>query len=211
MTGQRGPLIVFACGLLLCACGKSQQDTDATAAVAPSISASDLQTLESAAFGFRLDYPHDWATRRDFKSSYLADGKWKTYAGSGSRGTPVAALVVPGSNDITHAELRIGVSRTPMEIRACSTPPSSARTGSVARQRINDADFATFEASDAAMSHSLEVHSYRTVHDGACYAIDLLVFGTNPQVYAPPATPPFSREQAFARMRSVIATFRFMH
>jgi hypothetical protein len=61
------------------------------------------------------------------------------------------------------------------------------------------------------MSHSLDVHSYRAVRRGACYAIDLLVYGTNPQVFDPPATPPFSRAEAFARMRSVLASLRVAH
>jgi hypothetical protein len=53
------------------------------------------------------------------------------------------------------------------------------------------------------------VHAFRAVHDGACYAIDLLVFGVNPEVYDPPATPPFSDARAFDAMRAVIRTFAF--
>lgn len=44
---------------------------------------------------------------------------------------------------------------------------------------------------------------------GASYAIDLLVYGVNPGVYDPPATPPFSDANAFAAMRTVIQGFRF--
>ncbi|HET7223673.1 MAG TPA: hypothetical protein VFI81_10775, partial [Rhodanobacteraceae bacterium] len=70
--------------------------------------------------------------------------------------------------------------------------------------------FTTFEAADAAMSHHLDVHAYRTVRNGACYAIDLLVFGVNPEVYDPPATPPFSDARAFDKMRAVIRSLRFV-
>jgi hypothetical protein len=47
------------------------------------------------------------------------------------------------------------------------------------------------------------------VHGGACYAIDLLVYGVNPQVYDPPATPPFSDADAFEAMRTVLGSFAF--
>ena len=207
--GYQGPIVVLASALSLCACNDSRQPVDPTAAVAPSASESNRQVLESSRFGFRIEYPKGWTAQRDFRGSYLANGTWKTYAAPGSQGTPVAALVVPGSNDITDAEVRIGVSRAPEDVQACSTAPSSLREGSTDREHIDGADFIRFDAGDAAMSHYLDVHSYRAVHAGACYAIDLLVYGTNPQVYDPPATPPFSKQQAFTAMRDVLRTFHF--
>ena len=177
---------------------------------APAISAPEASpAFVSQAWGFRIDVPSGWTLRRNFQSSYLTNDAWKTFAAPGSQGEPVLSLTVPGSNHITDAELRIGVSRAPAEVQRCTTPPSAMRAGSIATQRINGVPFTTFEAADAAMSHHLTVHAWRVVHGGACYAIDLLVFGVNPQVYDPPATPPFSDAKAFAAMRAVIQTFRF--
>ncbi|HET9836303.1 MAG TPA: hypothetical protein VFP88_08185 [Rhodanobacteraceae bacterium] len=207
MRAYQGPIVVLASMVALSACGNSHPD--ATAGVAPSESAANRQVLESAAFGFRIEYPKGWMARREFRGSYLANGTWKTYAAQDSQGTPVAALVVPGSNQVTDAEMRIGVSRVPEEVRSCSTPPSSARAGSTDRERIDGAEFVKFEASDAAMSHYLVVHGYRVVHANACYALDLLVYGVDPQVYDPPATPPFSKEHAFAAMHGVLRSFHF--
>jgi hypothetical protein len=209
VRGYQGPLVILASVMALCACGSSHRDADATAGVAPSESANDRQVLESAAFGFRIEYPKGWTARREFRGGYLANDTWKAYATPGSQGTPVAALVVPGSNDITDAELRIGVSRASDEVKACATPPSSVRAGSTARERIDGADFMKFEASDAAMSHYLVVRGYRAVHEGACYALDLLVYGVDPHVYDPPVTPPFSKDHAFGAMDEVLRSFRF--
>ena len=209
MRGYQAPIVMLTSAVALCACSNSHRNADPTAGVAPSATGTNRQVLESHRFGFRIEYPKGWTTRREFRRGYLADGSWKTYAPPGSRGTPVAALVVPGSNRITNAEVRIGVSRARGEVESCAKPPSSLRAGSTDRERIDSADFVTFEASDAAMSHYLDVRSYRGVHEGACYAIDLLVYGTNPQVYQPPATPPFSKDQAFAAMRDVLRTFHF--
>jgi hypothetical protein len=158
-----------------------------------------------------IDVPPGWTIHHDFSASYLANGAWKTYAGPDSQGSPIVALVAPGSNHISDAEIRIGASRAPTEVRHCATPPDAVRPGSLSHETVGGIDFTTFEAADAAMSHYLDVHSYRTVRRGACYAIDLLVYGTNPQVFDPPVTPPFSRAEAFARMRSVLASFRLTH
>lgn len=165
--------------------------------------------LASNAWGFRINAPPGWTVRQDFQSSYLANGAWKTFAAPDSQGEPVLSLTVPGSNQITDAEFRIGASRNPAEVQRCTAPPPGVVAGSVATQRINDIPFTTFEAADAAMSHHLTVHAWRVVHGGACYAIDLLVFGVNPEVYDPPATPPFSDAHAFDAMRAVIRTFAF--
>lgn len=89
------------------------------------------------------------------------------------------------------------------------TPPDAMRAGSEARVRLDGVEFLRFEAGDAAMSHYLNVRSYRGVHDGRCYAIDLLVYGTRPEVYEPPATPPFTQEAAFARLERALAGFAF--
>lgn len=147
--------------------------------------------------------------RRGFRGGYLASDSWKTYAAADSQGTPVVSLAVPGSNHVTDAEIRIGASRSPEEVRHCAESPSSVRTGSVGQATINGIRFTRFDAGDAAMSHYLDVHSYRAVHDSTCYAIDLVVFGTNPEVYSPPATPPFTREVAFTKMQAVVRSFRF--
>jgi hypothetical protein len=161
------------------------------------------------AWAFRIEVPQGWIVHRGFSQGYLANGAWKTYAAPGSQGTPIVALVLPGSDRITSAEIRIGASRDANEIQNCSVIPEAVRPGNPQRARVGNADFTAFEASDAAMSHYLTVHSYRAVHEGACYALDLLVYGVNPQVYSPPAKPPFATEQAFARMQAVLQTFRF--
>lgn len=211
-AGVRLSCLLASCmALFACSDGGTNGAPPAQSAMsAPASSASESpHAFVSQAWGFRIDVPSGWTLRRDFPSSYLTNDAWKTFAAPGSQGEPVVSLTVPGSNHITDAEIRIGVSRAPAEVQRCTTPPSAVRAGSVATQRINDVPFTTFEAADAAMSHHLDVHAFRVVHGGACYAIDLLVFGVNPAVYDPPATSPFSDAKVFDAMRAVIQTFRF--
>lgn len=170
-----------------------------------------MHAYADPAWGFKIDVPARWTIHHEFPKDYLANGSWKTFAGPDSSGTPVFSLVVPDSNHVTDAELHIGASKAAQDVRECTSPPPNVRRGSIDEVTVNGTRFTRFEAGDAAMNHHLQVHAYRSVHDGVCYAIDLLVYGVNPDVYDPPATPPFSDEQAFKQMQAVLATFRFTH
>lgn len=225
MCSGRRPSAGIRLGWLLAPCAAlvACSGTDAGNAPAPQSAATTPPVIASAApasqsrkifvsdaWGFRVDVPPGWTIRHDFRSGYLANGAWKTFAAPKSHGEPVVALIVPGSDRVTDAEIRIGASRAANEVHRCTTPPSTARANSIATQRINGVTFTTFEAADAAMSHHLDVHAYRTVHAGACYAIDLLVFGVNPDVYDPPVAPPFSGAHAFDEMRAAIQSLHFV-
>ena len=211
-AGARIACLATAC-MSLPACSGDNTNKAASspprAVTATSVASGSSRTFKSDAWGFHIDVPAGWTLRRDFRSNYLANAAWKTFAAPDSQGEPVLSLTMPGSNQITDAEIRVGASRAPAEVQRCTTPSSALVAGSIATQRIGGVAFATFEARDAAMSHHLVVHAFRVVHDGACYAIDLLVFGVSPEVYDPPATPPFSDAHAFDAMRAVVQTFAF--
>ncbi len=199
-------LLLCAVALALVAC------TGGGPAAAGSRQASTAhaeRTFASKAWGFAVSYPADFRATPGFSHGYLQNGAWKTYAGPESKGQPIVALVLAGSNAVTDAELRIGASRNPRSVADCTEPPGAVRPGSLGHAMLDGVRFATFRARDAAMNHYLFVHSYRAVHDGACFAIDLLVYGTNPQVYSPPRTPPFTHEEAFMRLQVALAGFRF--
>ncbi|KRE95015.1 hypothetical protein ASG87_17215 [Frateuria sp. Soil773] len=208
------PLLKPAAVLLLaslCACNRDTPAPGASAgnAPAPGIAHAD-DTHTDARLGFSIALPAGMALRHDFRRSYLGDGSWKAFAPPGSRGTPVLALVLQGSNDITAAELRIGVSDDADALAHCTDMPANGSPAPAATEPHSGTPFAHFRAGDAAMSHYLDVESYRAVRRQRCYAIDLLVTGTNPQVYDPPATPPFGRDAAQRKLREALAGFRFL-
>lgn len=169
------------------------------------------KTFTSTRYGVRIDYPANLKLRRTFKHSYLQNGGWKTYLGPNSPpGKPLVALFLPGSNSITAGELRIGASRNPDAVRTCTDLPAAAQPDTKGQTIISGVTFTTFKARDAGMSHYLITRSYRAVHRGICYAMDVLVFGTNPEVYEPPAIPPFTKGQVFARLIPVARKLRFI-
>jgi hypothetical protein len=184
--------------------------TTATAAATDNPSA--LKRFTSKPFGFYIDYPSDFEARKRFDIGYfLTSTAWRLYADPAEKGTPVVALVLKGSNDLTRGELRIGVSRAAKSIRTCLQPPAgyqlpTQRSGHV---QLAGLDFTTFELTDAGMNHRLNARSYRVEHAGACYAIDLIVSGANGDAYDPPRTPPFSDDHAFSRLERALQGLRF--
>lgn len=188
--------------LLLGAC------TQAPTAVLAATTAAGTPVVDRA-HGLAIAMPQGMHLRRDFRRDYLADARWKTFAAADSRGEPVLALVLNGSNAITAAELRIGASTDAQALAHCRDVPASGVAPAAAEVTLSGVPWLRFHAADAAMSHYLEVEAYRTVHAGRCYAIDLLITGTRPEVYDPPATPPFDRVAVMVKLRRALVALRF--
>lgn len=194
--------------LLLAACG--QQPAPKTSAAPTAVPVAEAShAYRDPAQGFSLDIPPGMQLRHDFQRSYLDAGAWKAFAEPDSQGTPMAALVLDGSNKITAAELRIGVSADHQAVAHCTEVPASGVPAGRDTVKLSGTDFVHFHAADAAMSHYLQVESYRAVHAGRCYALDLWISGTRPEVYDPPATPPFSRKDALRSLHDALAGFHF--
>lgn len=191
--------------LLLAASCSGHEDASESAHPTPTA------PLVDTAHGFAITVPHDMHVRRDFQRNYLANGAWKSFAADDSHGSPLLALVLDGSNAITAAELRIGAGDDADARAHCLDAPSSGVPAQASQVVIAGVPFIRFHAADAAMSHYLDVDAYRAIHAGRCYAIDLLLTGTRPEVYDPPATPPFAQDAAGQRLREALAGFHFLH
>lgn len=157
---------------------------------------------------FAITIPAAMTLHHDFQRSYFGNAAWKAFADPDSHGTPAVALVLDGSNNITAAELRIGTSENDKAVAHCLDVPQSGVPSNADSVTLAGTPFVHFRASDAAMSHYLEVEGYRAVHSGRCYAIDLIVNGTRPEVFDPPATPPFTRAAARQKLHDALRGFR---
>ena len=174
----------------------------AAAMAEPAVS-SAAPVFTEATPGIALDAVPGMQLRHDFTRSYLALDSWKLFAGLGSTGTPLAALVLEGSNEVTAAELRLGRSDDAVAVQQCLDLPPEA-TSAADTVQIDGVPFTHFSAGDAAMSHYVSAESYRAVQHGRCYAIDLVVAGTRPEVYDPPRQPPFSNEEAKQKLATAL-------
>lgn len=206
---KRVAALTITLSLLLTACGHQQPPPKTSAVPGRTADAGTSNVYSNAAQGVSLVVPPGMQLRHDFQRSYLDNAQWKAFAEPESHGTPVAALVLDGSNRITAAELRIGASRDGQALAHCTDVPASGIPDERDTVTLAGVKFVHFHAADAAMSHYLQVESYRTVHAGGCYAIDLWISGTRPEVYDPPATPPFTRDDALVKLHDALSGFRF--
>lgn len=196
--------LMTACLVLLAGCRNEQPGTPQPSAVATS-----PHRFTDAGLGLAIPVPADMTLHHDFRREYLDAAAWQAFAGSHGLGHPLAALVLKGSNRITAAELRISESGDPQALAHCEDTPASAEPGSIASEPLDGVAFQRFRAGDAAMSHYLQVEGYRAMRDDRCVAIDLLVYGTRPEVYDPPRTPPFSHGQAWRALHAALRGLRW--
>jgi len=164
-----------------------------------------LSNYANTTYGFSISYPNQFTATSTFASSYLLPTYWNIYSTEGT-GEQVVAIVFPGSNNILSSELRIGISDEPDQVKACDKFDQNVTTSYHA---INGEEFYVGTVSDAAMSHFSHVTSYRVVHKNVCFALDLVSFGTNPEVYSPPKTVPFDQRSAEAALGQVVESFTF--
>jgi len=186
-------------------------DAAALAASPPLASGVSLrgEAFEDLLTGLHLPAPAGMRWQRESHPQYLTPAGWAMFVPASQAGTPLAALLLEGSNEVTAAELRVGRSDDPQALAGCMQPPAEAQ-GAPEPVVLDGVDFVHFHTADAAMSHYLQVDAYRGLHRGQCVAIDLVVSGTRPEVYDPPRQPPFAVDTAQARLREALAGLRWM-
>lgn len=215
----RVPLFFALAAALLAGCERAPKQEEVEAATqtaaeiadpAPPVTGREAPQFQFSddEIGLALAPTPGFTLRRDFTRDYLSGGEWKTFASPDLRGEPLVALVLDGSDKITAAELRIGTSTDRHAVVTCLDMPEGATVEAPDEVRIDGQPFRHFRAGDAAMSHYQSVDAYRHVRNERCIAIDLLVAGTRPEVYDPPATPPFDEATARARLQEALAAVR---
>ena len=215
----RVPLFVALATALLVGCERSPQQAEVEAATqtaaeiadpAPPVTGREAPQFQFSddEIGIAIAPTPGFTLKRNFTRDYLSGGEWKTFAAPDVRGEPLVALVLDGSDKITAAELRVGTSTDSHAVVTCLDPPEGASTEAPDEVRIDGQPFRHFRAGDAAMSHYRSVDAYRHVRNERCIAIDLLVAGTRPEVYDPPATPPFDEATARTRLQDALAAVR---
>ena len=160
-----------------------------------------------------VDYPKDEVVRVDAREAakgYFNEGGWRVGVGPDQPGAALLVLRLKGSDEIRTGELRLGASRDEQARAGCTEPAPWARPNSVGEAELDGVAFTTFQGGDAAMNHSRQVHAWRALRDGTCFAIDLVVQGSIGQVYDPPREAPFSETRAFNDLNGLLGGIHFM-
>ncbi len=162
-----------------------------------------INTWIDNTYGFRFVYPTHLKPARQFEPGYLENGSWSWF-GEKEKGIPLVSLALPGTpQKTTLAEIRIGVSDDPQTVQECRTLPGQAEPESLKTLKHGNTVYTFFSGSDAAMSKSISVQAYRTVHQNRCYSMELMVSGTNPDVMDPPDYAAMKPDEAMTRLNSI--------
>lgn len=164
-----------------------------------------LQTYENRDVKLSLKHPDTMNPESNFMNTYLLPDTWNALSPQSTTGNKLVAFKIPGSNDITSAGIRISTSKNSVDIAACTTTPSNASFEKTTRV-INGNTYTVLALSEGAMNHYSTINSYRLVKNNLCYVIDTYVTGTNPEVYDPKPTPPFTKDSAFTRIDAILGT-----
>ncbi|MDB5265820.1 MAG: hypothetical protein JWM39_533 [Parcubacteria group bacterium] len=119
----------------------------------PDLSSSSIYT--NGVYGFSLVYPAADTVAQTF-------APWRE--GAIATGTPLVALVdIDGS-------VRVGASTSTKEVKACTKVGPAEST--LADMNLGSTTFKAFTRDDMGTDNQQRITSYRSVHDGACVAIE---------------------------------------
>ncbi|KAF0805649.1 hypothetical protein A6D6_02097 [Alcanivorax xiamenensis] len=197
---RRIATLLLVTPLTLAGCDNSTGETGAEAFPA---------AFHSGEYGIGLAYDNHQARAVTETGGYFGDPAWRLDAEPDAPGERLLVLRLNDSDEILTGELRLGVSRDPGQVENCTRPGPLATSSETGTTERDGALFTTYQGGDAAMNHFQSLRAYRAVHHGTCYAIDLVLQGTNPEVYDPPREAPFSREQGFERLEALLSGVAF--
>jgi hypothetical protein len=179
-------------------------------------------TYDDTTYGFTFTYPKTITPETSFKKFYILSDTWRAEAADGENGIGLVAFpvfridrggVATGKPYPLYydAEVRIGVSNDPTVVKNCYKGDPSYTTGQTETDvTINGVQFKKFDFGGAAMMQYMSGESYRTVHNGNCFAIEQIKTGSSyrDETMAP-GTPDEVLNGYYVEAGNLIQSFRF--
>jgi hypothetical protein len=159
---------------------------------------------------FSIAYPIDFQIDDNHSAALVDD--WSINA-FGTTGIKAFTLTVPKAfapqTNFSDATLTVGTSKDATAVHECLSP-STEGPSNLATTTINGIYFTVFTSSDAGAGNYYETTSYRTLHNGTCYAIEYTIHSA--QIADYPASynlQPFDEQKIDSLMQNIVDTFRF--
>ncbi len=112
------------------------------------------------------------------------------------------------STNLSEAMVIIGVSRDANIVAQCTSAVSPEEPGP--QKTISGAAFSTFSALSAGAGNRFESTSYRTLHNGVCYAITKLIHYGVLENYDPDAVHAYDARALNAKLDPIVQSFQFI-
>jgi hypothetical protein len=148
-----------------------------------------LSIYTNGTYGFSIFFPGADVATTTFDVQYHLPATWRVNALPDATGTPIFEIIGYKISNATsypryyEAEVRVGASSDPKEVATCE----KSGNGEVQAPdlKINGIVWKAFTLEDDAMMQYLSGMSYRTIHDGQCYALEQIQTGSSYRDNAP--------------------------
>lgn len=208
--------IIVALGAAVAAFVFLSQDTKpAETPEAPLPDAGDLTGMviyASGMHGFVISYPETAYFDESVAFSRDLANEWAL----GRPGFPIVAIVsYTRTSDTSYprdyaAFVRIGTSEKAGDVAACEKADTSLGEEPLPDREISGVLWKAFSYQDAAMMQYVKGVSYRTVHDGKCYALEKIATGSS---YREEPSPDDLTDEAleaeYAKLDAIVGHFMF--
>jgi hypothetical protein len=168
-------------------------------------------TFRSAAAGFTLEYPSAYAIQEEVPASTT---DWQVVNQDQTMGIKIVTLTIPKEfepqTNFSEGQLRMGISRDSKAVSTCLAP-TGANSEIRVEQNINGVTFVGYKTGDAGAGNFYDTTSFRTIHGGTCYVVDLVVHYTNLQNWpAELHLHEFNHARVYNALHDIFATFKFI-
>jgi hypothetical protein len=170
-----------------------------------------VATYRSDRGGFTFQYDASYTMREDTSGPYSGWPFLTQQAGTKSVTISISTTTQPQTN-FAGAEFRVAYSSSSNALAKCATvDPNQNFPSAVSQEVVNGIRFTSYKTSDAGAGNFYNTTSFRTLHAGACYAVDLMIHSTNIANYPPERQiQQFDAAKAESALRAILQTFKFL-
>lgn len=168
-------------------------------------------------YGFTVFYPGSDTATSSFEMFYHLPDTWRVGALPNATGTPLMAFIdsrIQNDNSYPRyfdAEVRVGVSKDQKEVAACTKvgdgelPQTDVQLGGTT--------WKAFGFQDAGMMQYSKGISYRTVHNGYCFALEKIETGSSyrDDPANPKDIPDSELDAKYAALGPIVQSFSFIN
>ena len=166
-------------------------------------------------YGFAIFYPQKDTTETTFDLQYHLPATWRVNALPNATGTSVYAIIGYSTKSNTsypryfETEVRIGASKDPQEVAVCERVGNGEVA--LADKVFNGVTWKSFSLEDTGMMQYLKGTSYRTIHEGTCFALEEIETGSSYRD-DPPSSADISDAmlaQKYKELDGIVQSFSF--
>lgn len=210
-------LVAIACGAAWYLVDSSKRLADATATDTNIPMTPGDAIYVSGDYGFVLQYPESATVSETFEAGYHLPAVWRATADANTVGTPIVSFTTyttKSENSYPRyfdALIRIGASKDAREVVQCLTATADRAEVELTDVVIGGTTWKAFSFENAAMQQYVQGISYRTVHEGTCFAMEKLAVGSRyHEEVSERDIPQAVLDQEYAALDRIVKTFTFV-